>query len=152
MEISDETRQDLIEFQNLQQQMQLLMMQKQQMQAQLFESERVAEEMGKAGDDAVLYRSVGPILVKKGKAEIVRELAEEKSAIDGRSSLISRQEQKVKERLMALQEKFKKLESSMVAGGAKQDKGGLFAGGEGASMSGSSSSSGPSIARRNKSG
>jgi len=83
--------------------MQMTVMQKQQLLIQKNEASRVLEELAKAGDDAVLYRFAGPVLVAKKKADLVKEIAAEKETYDMREGIFSKQETKIKERALALQ-------------------------------------------------
>ena len=123
MELSDDMRQDLVEFQNLQQQLQLVMLQRQQLTMQLSEIDRVREELGKSQQDAKFFRSIGPVLVPKGKSDLETDLQEEKEILANRNSLMTKQEEKMKQRLMALQDKFRKLESGFSLGGGPGEGG-----------------------------
>lgn len=116
MELSEETKRDVVEFQNLQQQLQVVLLQRQQMQLRLAEIDKVKEELGKAGADAKFYRSVGSVLVPKNKKELETELGEEKETLENRSSLLGKQEEKITQRLTALQQKFQKLERGFSLG------------------------------------
>ncbi len=127
MELSEESRQDIMEFQNLQQQLQMVLMQKQQIQLRLADLQRVGEEMGKSAPEAKFFRSIGSVLVPKDKKELEVDVGQEKESLEARATLLGKQEGKLSERLMALQQKLQKLERgfSLGQGGA----------GEGASVS-----------------
>ncbi len=116
MELSEETKREVVEFQNLQQQLQIVLLQRQQMQLRLAEIGKVSEELGKAGSDAKFYRSVGSVLVPKDKKGLEADLAQEKETLDNRTSLLGKQEEKITQRLSALQEKFRKLEQGFSLG------------------------------------
>lgn len=133
MELSEETKGDLVEFQNLQQQLQLVLIQKQQLQMQASENKKVEEELEKYSGEA--YRFVGSVLVPKKSEELKKELKAERETMEVRAGALEKQESKLRERLTSLETKFRKLESSM--GAAKV--------GEGASVSG-----GPSITKKGK--
>ncbi len=112
----DELRNEIMEYQNLQQQIQLISMQKQQMQMQLSEIDKAIEELGKTGEKQQVYRLVGGVFIPKEPHALKKELAEEKEAIELRKSGILKQEGKITERFMALR---KKLEAAQKASGAE---------------------------------
>jgi prefoldin beta subunit len=116
-------RRDLVEFQNLQQQLQLVLMQRQQTQLQLAELEKAQEEIAKG--EGKFFRFAGSILVPKEKNVLQKELKEEKESLELRQSVVGKQEEKLKERLNALRKKFEEFEKK---------SGGLGAG-EGAKVS-----------------
>jgi|GEM_PF-1766368 len=154
MELSEETKRDLMEFQNGQQQLQMVLMQKQQAQMQAAENKKVELELeGKTGE---AYRYYGSVLIAKKPEEISKELKHERETLEMRLGLLEKQEAKLSERLMAIESKFKKMQESMTggqgAGNRHEGASGRHEGasgrpsGEGASVSGS----GVSITKRNK--
>lgn len=104
--LSPQLRHQVAQFQQLQQQAQVMMNQRQQLEILLRETERALEELGKLPADAVVYRSVGTILVKSGKAEVEKKLTEEKETLDIRAKTIQRQEERAVQRLQEMQEKL----------------------------------------------
>lgn len=86
-----------IELQSLQQQMQLIMLQKQQMRLQSDEIDHALQEVEKAKGDT--YRLVGPILVQSTKEEIVKDLNERKSSLESRITIMEKQEERLKKQL-----------------------------------------------------
>ena len=104
--LSPQLRHQVAQFQQLQQQAQVMMNQRQQLEILLRETERALEELGKLPADAVVYRSVGTILVKSGKAEVEKKLTEEKETLDLRVKTIRRQEERAVQRLQEMQEKL----------------------------------------------
>lgn len=112
MELSAQQREDVIELQNLQQQLQFLSMQRQQMELQVSELTKAGDEV--TGSNGQLYRFVGSVIVPKEKASLKKELEAEKESIALRQGTFAKQEEKVKERFMTLR---KKLEAVMGKGG-----------------------------------
>lgn len=135
-ELSKETQNDLIEFQNLQQQLQILALQKQQVAAQVAEINKASEEIDKAGEaNAPFYRFVGSVIVPKKKDDLRKELKGEKESLELRKSVFDKQEAKLRERFVSLR---KKLEAALGGGGgsvAGGGKGGKAGSGEGALVS-----------------
>lgn len=101
----EDLRNELIEFQNMQQQMQIILMQKQQMQVQLQEIERAKEELGKNAGKGAIYRFVGSVFIPKSADALQKELAEEREALELRRSGLQKQEGKLAERMNAIKKK-----------------------------------------------
>ncbi len=100
------------EFQALQQQLQMLVYQKQQAIAQLSELDKSVAEVTKS--DGSCYRYVGTVIVPKNKDVLLKDLSEEKETLEMRKSLFQKQEDKLKEKFDALR---KKLEAQLAARG-----------------------------------
>jgi prefoldin beta subunit len=101
----------LLRLQQLQQTMQSVLAQKQQVDMEKTEVEQTVAELEKTADDAVVYKAAGSLLIKAEKAKIAAELAEKKEMLDTRSTVLARQEERlrsqVKEAQTKLQEDFK---------------------------------------------
>ncbi|HLD75894.1 MAG TPA: prefoldin subunit beta [Candidatus Norongarragalinales archaeon] len=108
---------EVIEYQNLQQQLQLVMMQKQQMLIQKKELEKALEEVNASAGP--FYRFVGTVLVAKEKESLQKELSSEKDELGMRIPLLERQEKKFKERFDVVRKKVEEFvrEQQGVAGG-----------------------------------
>jgi len=105
-ELPPHLRHQLAQFQQVQQQAQALMAQKQQLELALRETERALEELGKLQEGATVYKSVGGILIKAEQANLTKELTERKETLDLRIKTIERQEGRVVERLREMREKL----------------------------------------------
>ncbi len=116
MELSEETRKDVTEFQNAQQQLQMVLMQKQQIQLQLAEMQKVGDELSKAAGDAKFFKSIGNVLVPKSKDELLNDLASEKETLELRQTVMGKQEEKLSSRLLELQDKLRKAEKGFSLG------------------------------------
>jgi len=106
MELSESQRNDLMEFQSLQQQLQVVVMQKQQLQMASAEIDRALE--ASSTSTGKLYRSVGSILVQKEPDVLKKELSSEKEMVKLRVDSLGKQEEKLKTRLTEIQDKFEK--------------------------------------------
>ncbi len=106
-ELTEEQKRNIADFQGLQQQLQLILLQRQQTAVQLAETRRAAEEVKKS--EAGLYRFAGTVLVPKKKEELEKELAGEAEALEARQGMLQKQEEKIRERLQALAKKLEEL-------------------------------------------
>ena len=100
MELSPETQESISKLQLIEQNVQTLLMQKQQYQAQLFELESALKELDKT-DEA--YKIVGNVMIKGDKAAMKAELASKKEILDLRLKNIDKQEKQMKDKAESLQ-------------------------------------------------
>jgi len=98
----------LARYQQLQNTLQSLVLQKQRLELELNETERALKTLEGVPSDSQMYKSVGAILVEKNKDELVKELSERKEFLEMRSKVLTRQENKTRERLTSLQEALQK--------------------------------------------
>jgi prefoldin beta subunit len=82
------------------------MAQKQQVDMEKSEVEQTLAELTKTADDAVIYNNVGSLLIKTDKAKVVENLNERKSLLDTRSTVINRQEERIKAQVKEAQTKL----------------------------------------------
>lgn len=105
LEISKENQEEIIKFQQTQQQLQILMMQKQQLQLQSAEVDGALKEIENTKEKEV-FEIVGNVMIKKPKKEIMDSLKEKKELIDLRTSTIDKQIDKLNEKAMEIQKKL----------------------------------------------
>ncbi|MFH1200069.1 MAG: prefoldin subunit beta [Candidatus Micrarchaeota archaeon] len=105
---SEDLSASLQEFQNLQQQLQMVLMQKQQMAAAEAELGKAIDEVAKLADGAHAYRLVGSVFVPKDKAELHKQLEEEKESMQAQKMILEKQETRFAERLELLRKKFER--------------------------------------------
>lgn len=103
-----EIQERLARLQQLQSTLQSLVLQKQRLDLELRETERALKTLDGVPPGTKAYKSVGAILVEKKKDELVNELSERKEFLEMRSKVISRQENKTRERLTSLQQRLQK--------------------------------------------
>ncbi len=106
----------IAQLQTVQQQLQMVVSQKVQLENALKEIEEAIGEVEKTDESTPIYKSVGTVLVKTKKDDILKELNEKKETIEVRIRALSRQEEKLKERLQELQNKVKSMLSGVQAG------------------------------------
>jgi len=99
--IPDELKNKLAQFQTLQQQLQMVAVQKQQLILEKSDAEEAEKELAASTGD--VYKSVGPILIKSEKASLKKELKDAITSADGRISLLDKQEQKLALKAQELQ-------------------------------------------------
>ena len=100
--MSDE---DLKKLQQLQQQAQILMLQKQNFQLQQAEIENAIKELEESKDENV-HELVGNILIKKKKSEVMPKLKDAFETLKMRTSSIDRQIDILTKKILTLQQKF----------------------------------------------
>jgi len=96
----------LLRLQQLQQTLQTILAQKQQVDMEKTEVEQTLAELAKTTDEAVIYKAVGSLLVKAEKVKVSEELAERKSLLDTRSTVMTRQEERIRAQVKEAQTKL----------------------------------------------
>jgi len=108
-EIPPWLREQLARLQQLQQNLQAIMMQKQQLEAESVEIEKATEELKKSEGDEAIYKSVGPLLIKTKKDDTLKELDEKKDLSNTRLVVLGKQETRVKENLKEVESKINEM-------------------------------------------
>ena len=103
----------LARLQQLQNTLQQLVMQKQRLDLELSETERALKTLETTPSDRKMYKSEGAILVEKKKDELVEELSDRKEFLEMRAKVLTKQENKTRERLTNLQQTLQKELSSL---------------------------------------
>jgi prefoldin beta subunit len=96
----------LLRLQQLQQTLQTILAQKQQVEMEKTEVDQTIAELTKTADDAVIYKAIGSLLVKAEKPKVTEELNERKSLLDTRSTVMARQEERVRSQVKEAQTKL----------------------------------------------
>ena len=106
-EISPKLQNQIAQFQQLQQQLQTVMSQKIRMDSMLKEMEMTIEELKKAQADAVVYKSVGSLMIKVGDTQaLLKDIEEDKETAEIRVKSLDRQEKMLKEKFQSVQEQL----------------------------------------------
>jgi len=98
----------LLRLQQLQQTLQAVLTQKQQLELELTETEQALSELGKMDDSAVVYKSIGSLLVKTEKAKATTELNERKDLLNMRVGVLGKQEERLRTQVKDLQTKLQR--------------------------------------------
>jgi prefoldin beta subunit len=96
----------LLRHQQLQQSLQSILVQKQQVELEQTEVEQALTELQKVGDDAVVYKATGSLMVKAEKPRLITELTERKELLVTRVSILAKQEERVRSQLKEVQTKL----------------------------------------------
>lgn len=116
-------QEQLMKMQQSQQNLQAIMQQKQQIEMEKIETDKSLEELRKATDDDMVYKHAGSILIKSSKKELIEELEERKELAKTRSTVLEKQEERLKETLKEQEAKITEMMKSGSSGGAKMSEG-----------------------------
>lgn len=111
---SPQVRDQAQRMQQMEQNINLLLQQKRTMESDLRETENAIEELTKAPEDALVYKSVGGIMLKKNRDDVLSDLKEKQETLDIRLKSMEKQETRMKQQLEEASENLK----SMIEGGA----------------------------------
>ncbi len=98
----------LLRLQQLQQTLQQVLTQKQQLEMELTEIEQALSEIEKVDDSAVIYKSIGSLMVKAEKAKVTTELNERKELLNTRVTVLAKQEERLRSQAKELQTKLQR--------------------------------------------
>lgn len=82
-------------FQKTQQEIQMIAMQKQQLEAEKVSTVRTLEELKKAKDDETVFKFAGSIMIKTTKTEMISEMEERQELAKTRSTVMKKQEERL---------------------------------------------------------
>lgn len=99
-------REQLARFEQIQQNLQAVLVQKQQVELEQAEAEKALEELNKTPDSDQIFKYAGNLLIKVSKEAIVKELGEKKELASTRSLVLTRQESRFRENLKEIQAKI----------------------------------------------
>ncbi len=107
-EIPPHIRQQILRLQQLQQTLEIVVSEKQRIEAELVEINNAIEELGKTSEDSIVYKIVGRILIKTNKENLKNELMEKKEVMETRSKVLEKQEERTRAQLTTLQKDLQK--------------------------------------------
>jgi len=99
-------REQLARFDQLQQNLQAILVQKQQVELEMADIERTINELKKAGPEETVYKYAGSILIKVKRDDMLKELEERREIANTRSLVLSKQEARARESVKELQAKI----------------------------------------------
>jgi prefoldin beta subunit len=102
-------REQLSRLQQLQQNLQAVMMQKQQVELEIVETDRALEELRKIEGDNAVYKGAGPLLIKTNKDDVLKELEERKELSNTRLTVLGKQEIRIKDNLKEVENKINQM-------------------------------------------
>jgi len=102
-------QEQLARLQQTQQNLQSIMMQKQQLESEKLETEKALEELKKASDDESVFKHAGTIMIKSNKKDLIDELEEHVELAKPKSSLLVKQEERLKTTLKEQETKIQEI-------------------------------------------
>ena len=104
--LSPQVQERFLRLQQLQQTLQSVLAQKQQVDMEHTETEQTLAELQKTTNDVVIYKGIGSLLVKAKKAKITKELIERKELLNTRSTVLAKQEERLRGQVKDVQTKL----------------------------------------------
>ena len=102
-------QEQIAKMQQSQQNLQSILMQKQQVEMENAESDRALEELKKASDDDQVFKYAGTILLKSDKKSLIDELEEKKELSKTKSTVLAKQEERLKTSLQEQEQKIQEM-------------------------------------------
>jgi len=115
-------QEQLMKMQQSQQNLQSIMTQKQHLEMEKIETEKALEELKKITDDDTVYKHAGSILIKSTRQELIDELEERKELAKTRSTVLEKQESRIKESLKEQEAKITEMMRGSTSGGAQMSQ------------------------------
>jgi prefoldin beta subunit len=107
-ELPPNVQERLLRLQQLQRNLQTVLAQRQQVELELGETDQALSELGTLTENAVIYKSIGSLLVKSEKSKVETELKERKELLNTRVQVLGKQEERLRSQLNQLQAKLKR--------------------------------------------
>ena len=114
-------REQLARYEQIQQNLQAVLIQKQQVEMELGETQKALDELGKAPDTEAIYKFAGNLLIKVKKEDVVKELDEKKELANTRKLVLGKQETRFRESLKDLQTKIDEAVKGKTPQGQSED-------------------------------
>jgi prefoldin beta subunit len=103
IELPPQFQERLARLQQLQQTLQIVITEKQRLELEFSETERALKELKGLGDEDVVYKSVGSLLIKSNRRTLIKELEERKELLNTRIMVLARQEERTRVKVRELQ-------------------------------------------------
>jgi prefoldin beta subunit len=97
MEIPDQLKDRLAQFQSVQNQLQIILAQKQQLMLASVDAESALSELEKSKEGKV-YKMAGTLIIESNRADSKKDLSEAKETAEARIKVLEKQETKLRER------------------------------------------------------
>ena len=105
-------QEQIMKLQQSQQNLQSIVTQRQHLEMEKAETEKALEELKKVADDDSVFKQAGNILIKSNKKTLVDELEEKVELAKTRSTVLEKQETRVKESLKEQEAKITEMMKS----------------------------------------
>ena len=113
-------QEQLSKLQQTQQNLQMIIAQKQQLELEQLETEKALVELNKANDDDAVFKHAGTILIKSNKKDLIEELEEKKELAKTKASLLTKQEERLKITLKEGETKIQEMIKNQSVAGTQQ--------------------------------
>ena len=114
-------QEQLSKLQQTQQNLQMIIAQKQQLELEQLETEKALVELNKANDDDAVFKHAGTILIKSNKKDLIEELEEKKELAKTKASLLAKQEERLKTGLKEQETKIQEMIKKSSSTGTQQN-------------------------------
>ena len=105
-------QEQLLKLQQTQQNLQSIMTQKQHLEFEKAETEKALDELKKAKDTDTVYKHAGTVMIKSTKQAMIDELEERQELVKTRTTVLVKQESRIKETLKEQEDKINKMMKS----------------------------------------
>ena len=99
-------REQISRLQQIQQNLQAIMMKKQQIEQEIAETDRILEEIKKIDGDNKVYKRYDNLLIKSKREDILKEFKEKKVTLNTRMLVVEKQESRVNDNLKEVENKI----------------------------------------------
>jgi len=106
--VTEEDKEFLGQFQSYQQQMQVILIQKENLKLQILEIEKALEEL-ESSKEKEAYKIAGPIMIKKNSEDIKTELKERKDNFELRTKTLEKAEERITNKLKEMEPRLRKM-------------------------------------------
>jgi prefoldin beta subunit len=96
----------ILRLQQIQQNLQAIMMKKQQIEQEIAETDTILEEIKKLDGDNKVYKRYDNLLIKSKREDILREFKEKKVTLNTRMLVVEKQESRVTDNLKEVENKI----------------------------------------------
>ena len=113
-------QEQIAKMQQSQQNLQSILMQKQQVEMENAESDRALEELKKAADNDQVFKYAGSILIKSDKKTLIDELEEKKELSKTKTTVLEKQEERLKTSLQEQEQKILEMLKNPTSGNTEK--------------------------------
>ncbi|MDH5815847.1 MAG: prefoldin subunit beta [Candidatus Nezhaarchaeota archaeon] len=103
-QIPPEVQHKIMQFQELQERIRALIARRQQLEIELREIEGALDELRNVGEDSLVFKFAGRVLMRVNKDAVVKELSEKKETLELHIKTLERQEAHARKRLEELRQ------------------------------------------------
>ena len=102
-------KEQILRLQQIQQNLQAIMMKKQQIEQEIAETDTILEKIKQIDGDNKVYKRYDNLLIKSKREDILKEFKEKKVTLNTRMSVVEKQEIRVKDNLKEVENKIIKM-------------------------------------------